>query len=120
MNRQDLDKYIEETYGIKADFPFEDDFKTAVYRHRESRKWFALLMQLPKEKFIPSTKEIVWVVNLKCDPLLIGSLLLEEGIHPAYHMNKSHWISVLINEIEKEKLCWLLDLSFELTSKQKN
>ena len=32
--------------------------------------------------------ESIDVVNLKCDPLLIGSLRSEPGFFPAYHMNK--------------------------------
>ncbi|MBE6738538.1 MAG: MmcQ/YjbR family DNA-binding protein [Ruminococcaceae bacterium] len=119
MNRQAFDKYINEAYMVSADYPFESDSETAVYRHKENRKWFALVMHLPKDKFKPNAQGFVTAVNLKCDPLLIGSVILEEGIYPAYHMNKSHWISLLIDEITaEEKIKWLLDLSFELTKKK--
>jgi predicted DNA-binding protein (MmcQ/YjbR family) len=49
----------------------------------------------------------------------MGSVLNETGIFPAYHMNKAHWISALLDgSVEKEKLEWLLDLSFDLTNKK--
>ena len=116
MTRQDLEKYNGETYKVSADYPFEADFETAAYRHKSNRKWFALLMNLPKDKFIDNAEGTISVVNLKSDPLLIGSLILEDGIYSAYHMNKNHWISVLIDEnTDEDKLRWLLDLSFELT-----
>ena len=118
MNRQEFDNYINEIYKVSADYPFEATPNTAVYRHRGNRKWFALLMEVPKEKFGKTECGMVSVINLKCDPLLIGSLILEEGIYPAYHMNKNHWISVLIDEnTDEDKLKWLVDLSFELTKK---
>ena len=43
----------------------------------------------------------------------------EKGIFPAYHMSKTHWISVALDgTVEKEKIEWLLDLSFDLTAKR--
>ena len=50
----------------------------------------------------------------------IGSLILDKGIHPAYHMNKNHWITVCLDgSVEEEKIMWLVDVSFELTDKPK-
>ena len=119
MNRHILDLYIQDTYKAKANYPWESTPANAVYRHKNNKKWFALVMDIPKSKLTGTSEEIVTVINLKCDPLLIGSVLSEEGIYPAYHMNMNHWISVIISEIsEAEKLKWLLDLSFELTQKK--
>ncbi len=43
----------------------------------------------------------------------------EAGVFPAYHMSKTHWISVLLDgSVDKDKIKWLLDLSFELTGKR--
>ena len=58
------------------------------------------------------------VVNLKCDNWLIGSLRLEPGIFPGWHMNKAHWITVALDgTVEDEKIRFLLDMSYELTKK---
>ena len=73
-------------------------------------------MDIPKSKFGVSDNENISVVNLKCDPLLIGSLTKDEGIFPAYHMNKAYWVSVWLDgTVEREKIEWLLNLSFDLT-----
>ena len=57
------------------------------------------------------------VVNLKCDPILVGSFRGDAGIFPAYHMSKANWITVALDgSVPDEKLKMLLDLSYELTA----
>lgn len=121
LNRINLDKYIFDTYGVKADYPWLDAPETAVYRHKESRKWFGLIMTIPVSKLGLEGNLNIDVINLKCDPLLIGSLHREKGIFPAYHMNKAYWISVALDgSVADETIKWLLNLSFDLTKRQKN
>lgn len=117
MQKDALEKYIFETYGIEADHPFEKYPSVAVFRHQNNKKWFAALMTVEKSKFQIPESGVTDIVNLKCDPLLSGSLILEEGIYEAYHMNKNHWISFLLEKGDDEKLKWLLDLSYTLTKK---
>ena len=57
------------------------------------------------------------IVNLKCDPVLIGSLQSEKGIFPAYHMSKDKWISVALDGgVDDEQIKMLLEMSYELTA----
>lgn len=119
MYRSLLDKHINSYYGVIAEFPWLSQPTYAVYRHQNNEKWFAVIMQLPKNKIGLAGDKLVHVVNLKCEPLLIGSLILENGIHKAYHMNKNHWITVRLDgSVEFEKIKWLLDLSYDLTDKK--
>ena len=46
----ELQTYIEETYGITGEYPFAKDVTTCVFRHRVNRKWFAVIMEIPREK----------------------------------------------------------------------
>ncbi len=117
LNRENLDKYISEIYGVTSEYPWLQYPGFAVYRHRGNKKWFAVVMNLPKSKIGLSGDEVVNVVNLKCDPIMTGSLHKEKGIYPAYHMNKSYWISVFLDgTVDDEKLKWLLDISYDLTA----
>ena len=60
--------------------------------------------------------EIISVVNVKCDPRLIGSFREEPGIFPAYHMNKAHWLTIALDgSVDAETMKFLLDMSYELT-----
>lgn len=90
-----------------------------VLRRADNQKWYALIMNLPREKLGLSGSGEVDVVELKCDPLLRGSLLESAGILPAYHMHKGSWITVLLDgTVPQETLCTLLDLSFVQAASQ--
>ena len=59
-------------------------------------------------------------VNLKCDPNKI--IDLQErfcGVLPGYHMNKKHWITVLLNEDVSDTLVmeWIRDSYFLVFNK---
>ncbi len=116
MDRAAFDKYIADTYGVRSEFPWMQYPSFAVYRHESNQKWFAVVMHLPRSKFGLADDGAVDVVNLKCDPIMTGSLCKENGIYPAYHMNKTYWISVFLDgSVEDDKLTWLLALSYNFT-----
>ena len=116
MDRSAFFSYVERQYGISADHPFEGDGDTAVFRHEINRKWFAIVMTVPREKLGLEGKGNIDIVNLKCTPALIGSLLRDRGFFPAWHMNKSHWISAALDgSADSDTLGFITNLSFELT-----
>ena len=119
MNRKQLDSYITEQYGTTPEFLWISQPTYAVYRHRNNNKWFAVIMEIPKSKLCIEQDNKVTVVNLKCDPLLIGALIKERGIFKGYHMNKNYWITVLLDgSVDSERIKWLLNISFNLTFKK--
>ena len=88
----------------------------AVLRHPENRKWYALVMDLPREKLGLPGGGITDVVELKCDPAMAGSLRGRPGILPGYHMNRENWITVLLDgSFDPGQLAFLLDISHSLT-----
>lgn len=50
MNKSELQKHIAEAYSTAPDFPWESTPEAAVYRHENNRKWFALVMTIPKTR----------------------------------------------------------------------
>ena len=106
-------------YDISPDYPFEEDFETAVFRHSDSRKWFALVMQVSRRKLGLECDEITDVVNLKLPIEMFGSFGAADGVYPAYHMNKLHWISVILPDAPDDVIKFLLNASFEATKAKK-
>ena len=113
--------YCQNTYGTVADYPFDDDFETAVLRHRDTRKWYAIAMRVSRRKFGFDSDEVIDVVNLKLPTEMFGSFGAADGVYPAYHMNKLHWISVLLQDAPDDAVQFLVDVSYESTKlKKKN
>ena len=115
MTRKEFEELVFDTYNVRADYPFEDDFETGVFRH-ESGKWFAITMHIEERKIGRNGEGQIDVVNLKCAPEVIESLAgIEPGIYRAYHMNKTHWLTVALDECDGGTISWLLGISYDLT-----
>lgn len=117
MNKQEFLSYCLNTYNTPHDNPFEGDFETAVLRHGDNRKWFALAMRVSRRKFGFDSDEIIDVVNMKLPSELFGSFGKEDGVYPAYHMNKLHWISVLLPDATDDTVQFLVNASYFATKK---
>ena len=109
-------QYIQETYDIAPDYPFAPEDTAAVLRHPANRKWFGIVMHVSRKRLGLSGEEEVPILNVKCDPLLMGSLLQSDGFLPGYHMNKRHWLTILLDgTVPIEDIRGLLDMSYDLT-----
>jgi len=116
MTKEELFQHIKETYSVEPDYPWMDE--NAVVRHQDTRKWFGLVMNITANKLGLKSSEKIDVLNIKCDPMLIGSFVVEKGFYPAYHMNKNSWITIDINQVQDDMIKMLVDMSYELTNKK--
>lgn len=115
MTKQSFLDYCHNKFGTSPDYPFDEDFETAVLRHADNRKWFALLMKVSRRKFGFDSDETVDAVNLKLPVEMFSSFGKADGVYPAYHMNKLHWISVLLSDATDETIAFLTGVSYEAT-----
>lgn len=114
MNRGELLAWVLDAYGTEPEYPWGDN--NMVLRHRENRKWYAAILEVGRDKLGLMGEGIVDVVNIKCDPRLIGSLVTQPGFHRAYHMNKEKWISIRLDgSVDAAEIQMLMSLSYDLT-----
>ena len=113
MTKQSFLDYCHNKFGTSPDYPFDEDLETAVLRHADNRKWFALLMKVSRRKFGFDSDKTVDVVNLKLPFEMFGSFGKADGVYPAYHTNKLHWISVLLSDATDETIAFLTGVSYE-------
>lgn len=94
---------------VYEDYPFEIGNWCAI-RHRSNKKCFAFVLD----------KDGKILVNLKCDPQWTQFWRSAfDAVIPGYHMNKTHWNSVIIDgTIPDEDLCRMIRESYELTKKR--
>ena len=109
MTKNELIEYALTLSGAAADSPFENDDETVVLRHSDSGKWFGIIMLVGERQ----------LVNLKCEPMNADFLRsVYEGVIPAYHMNKTHWNSVVLgSDVPDDEIKRMIDDSFFLTKK---
>jgi len=72
-------------------------------------------MKVSRCKFGFDSNEVIGVVNLKLPTEMFGSFGVSDGVYPAYHMNKLHWISVLLPDASEDIIQFLVNVSFEAT-----
>ena len=99
MNKQEYLALCTEVYGTLPDYPFEEDFETAVLRHTDTRKWYGIVMSVSRRKFGFDSDEVIDVVNLKLPMEMYGSFGAADGVYPAYHMNKLTFVRNSIRSV---------------------
>lgn len=119
IQREDIFAYVKQHFNTVPDYPWQRYPEYAVLRHNDG-KWYGLVMNVPSEKLGLIGNEDVDILNLKCEPVLNGFLKSMQGVLPAYHMNKDHWVTIVLNSsFSKDDLYDLLNSSYELTSTKK-
>ena len=95
-----------------ADHPFtkshnskrtvDNDF--TAYKPSGCDKMYALMFTIDKRKLNKVCKEtLVDAVNIKVEPSKVDDLLQLPGFYPAYHMNKKHWVTAILDGTINDK-----------------
>ncbi len=96
--------------AVYEDYPFHDP-NWCVMRHKDSRKVFAWIFNKDGH---------VWV-NVKCDPQWRDFWRETfSSVIPAYHLNKAHWNSIILDGTVQEKdIRRMICESYDLTAPKK-
>lgn len=120
ITRNKIFQYAKEKFGTEPEYLWIKFPNYAVLRNPNNSKWYATVMNVKNKNLGLQGEEYIDILNIKCEPIMIGSLLNNKGYLPAYHMNKSTWITVLLDGSEhKDEIFNLIDLSYEMTQKKK-
>ena len=124
--REKICGYVKRKYGSEPEYLWRRFPDYAVFRHKDNRKWYGLIMDVPRKNLGLPGEGHVDIVNVKLEDLLLADMLVQQdGYFRGYHISRGNWISVLmdgtvpIKDIEK-----MIDMSYQATSpankKQKN
>lgn len=93
QTKQEAIIYCHSFNRVYEDYPFHDA-NWCVMRHKENKKAFALIYD---------RGEHVWI-NVKCNPQWRDFWRSAfPSVVPAYHMNKTHWNSIILDGTVPEK-----------------
>ncbi len=117
MTKDELIAYVAEHFSVDAEYPWNDE--NFVFRHQGNRKWFAVAMSgIPYRRLGIDRDGTVDIADVKCGPLLMDAYRRQSGILPGYHMNKDHWLTILLDGTADDALVReLFEISFGLTDR---
>jgi len=116
IKREEIFTYVKERFCTEPDYPWIKHPDYAVLRHERGGKWYGLIMNVPRIKLGLTGNESAEILDLKCDPGSNSLLRGQQSILPAYHMNKEHWITIVLDStFPEEEIYNLIYLSYELT-----
>ena len=114
LQRERITQYMLDTYGTEAEYLWADSPGNAIFRHPASKKWYAAMMRVLPEKLGLAGEKTLDVMDIRCSTIMIGSLLSTKGFLPAYHLNKNHWISIVLDgSVSDDQITPLLELSYD-------
>jgi predicted DNA-binding protein (MmcQ/YjbR family) len=108
-------EHIKSEYGANPEFLWPDRYPVcAIFRHGDNRKWFALIGTVSRRTLKITGDGDVDIINVKTNDADFFRGV--KGILPAYHMNKNHWITILLDgTLPMKNIQNLIENSYELT-----
>lgn len=114
---QKIIAYVSLKYDDELEYLWKNS-KNAIWRRKDNHSWYGACLLVSKRKLGLNSDEIVEVINVRVQSDALENLIDHVHFFPAYHMNKKHWVSIVINEsISIEEVCHYLELSYQLTKK---
>ena len=115
-----LMEYCERKFGTEPEAPWEDSPDAYTFKTAKRNKWYALFMTIPYKSLGLVAKGTLDVVNIKLPPEKVLDLIDRVHFYPAYHMNKKHWITIVLDkEVDEPLVQQLLEESYGLVDKLK-
>ena len=115
--RDTVYEYVENQYGSVPEHLWTIFPLYSVFRRADNKKWYAIIMNIQKNKLGLEGDEIVDVIDIKCDPYEKDELLRRPGFLPAYHLSRKTWITVMLDgTVDNDTLFRLIDKSYDLAS----
>ena len=115
---KELIQYVKDQYGDTLEYLWKKFPNNAVWRRKDSGKWYAALLTVTKQKLGIDSEETVEIIDLRMDPAQLASLIDNHKYYPGYHMNKKHWYTVILDgSVSFSELCQRIDDSYHIAKK---
>lgn len=115
MKYQDVTNYVIEKYHVHPEYLWKKYPSFAVLRHKENRKWFGLVMQVEKAQLGLDGQGKEDILDVKLDPKEVEFRQTSLEFLPAYHMNKTNWLAIRLNQVDPKQVHDLIEASYQLT-----
>ena len=114
---KEIISYIRNTYGDELEYLWAKFPDNAVVRRSDNKKWYAALLTVSRSKLGFESNEMVEVIDLRMKPEEVEKID-KVKILPGYHMNKKHWITVVLDgTVPIDEIYSLINESYKLAKK---
>ncbi len=118
--RNDVYNFAFDTYGTRPEYLWARYPSYGVLRCAKNKKWYGIVMNIPKSKLGLYESGSIDVLNVKTEPIMVGTLLCEKGFFPAYHMSKNSWVTVALDgSVPRDLVFAVLEHSYEIIENSK-
>ncbi len=112
-------EYIREKFSDAPEFLWEKFPNYAVFRRKNNRKWYAVIMNVPKNKLRLDGAEEIEILNLRVEPEELDKIFDGEKYFRGWHMNKKSWLTLRLDEtLTDEEISARLEKSYRLAAKK--
>ena len=112
---KDIINYIKNKYNNELEYLWKKFPDNAIFRRTDTKKWYGLILTIPKNKIGLNGNEKVEILVLRHPADKISNIINNTSIFTGYHMNKKHWITILLDStLSIENIKNLIDESFSL------
>ena len=113
-----LIRYVRERFGDELEFLWETSPTSSIWRRKDNRKWYGLLMTLPRRKLGLDSDETAEILDLRLDPAQMAETVDRKRYFPGWHMNKKSWYTMILDgSVPTEELFRRIGESYDLANK---
>lgn len=113
-----LIEFVSKHFRDELEFLWPKFCNNAICRRKDTGKWYALFVALPKEKLGIKSKEIIDILNVRISPQEVASVVDNKRYFPAYHMNKKSWVTIILDDsVDFNEIVERVKQSFNLAIK---
>ena len=110
--------YARETYGDELAFLWAKFPDNAVWRRKDTQKWYGAILTVSRRKLGLSSDETAEIIDLRIEPEQMDTTVDHQKYFPGWHMNKRNWYTMILDgSVPTEELCRRIDKSYRLATK---
>lgn len=110
--------YVRNKYGDELEFLWKKFPDNAVWRRKDTSKWYAALLTVSARRLELDSDELIEIIDLRMNPGEITQIVDNKKYFPGYHMNKRHWVTIRLDgSVPCHELFYRIDASYLLARK---
>ncbi len=111
-------EFVSDTYGDELEFLWEKLSDNAVWRRKDTKKWYGIIATVAKSRLGADSDDRAEIMDLRIEPEHMDALMKRENYYPGWHMNKKSWYTVILDgSVGDEELFERIRSSYRLAVK---